>query len=630
MVTAGFGFVFVNFFRRAKRGRLCARGMLAARMCGMQVRMLAVLACAALLAGQSGVVAQQAVSCHAMTPASGAVAPEKLPPPEKILGIGNSSMEITAANPEAKMWFEQGLNLLHDFWDYEAARAFEQAVRNDPKCAMCYWGIYRAESFRARGETTWAHDALMQAVKLDGHASKAEKLYIKAAVEEDKAQAKKPAKSTKPVSVGAAHVDSKQTKILRKLVKMEPEDVQARIFLAESLMDGFDQKGEPRAGTAEGQKILVAILKEHPDDTATNHYWIHAVEPGLHPELAFESAKKLGPLTPGSGHMVHMPGHIFYRMGDYETARRSFVNSMHVDEAYMKAQDVAVEDDWNYVHNLMYLIADLMEAGRIAEATKISAKLTAARGQEGPTLYRQSARDGLTRLDVRLPVMLRAGDWKDASAALTKSNLPAELKNLSGLRLSMLDYTEGMASLEGGDLGAAERAANDLDARLKTKPAEPMEAMPGMASMSKDAMAAPLHSFLDVAAMELRASLLLAQGRAVEADAMFTKAADAERELGYREPPFYIRPVGETKGDALMRAKLYDEAKKAYEAALVERPNSGYPLFGIAMADAAAKRTQDATADYARFMKAWQKADADLPQMQVARQWMESRSASGL
>ena len=210
------------------------------------------------------------------------------------------------------------------------------------------------------------------------------------------------------------------------------------------MTDGFDKDAKPKPGQVEAQAILAAILAAHPDDSAANHYWIHAQEPGLHPEAALDSARKLGPLTPASGHMVHMPGHIFYRTGDYETGRVSFENSMHVDEAYMHAQNVSVDDDWNYVHNLMYLIADLLEAGRLDEATAISAKLNAARGGRSTTLYRNSTRDGMTRLDPLLPVALRGADWAHATELLEHSSPPAELKTLTALKASLLDYTRGM------------------------------------------------------------------------------------------------------------------------------------------------------------------------------------------
>src|SRR5262249_34963127 len=156
----------------------------------------------------------------------------------------NGSIAITAANDDAKMWFNQGLNLLHDFWDYEAARAFEQAVRSDGNCAMCYWGLYQAAAFRGSGQG-WGDTALAKAVELakdKERSSKSEQLYIGAAVADSKEKA---ARSKHGPNTGGGknvpYKESKETKILRDLVKRYPEDVQARIYLAESMMNGFDR-----------------------------------------------------------------------------------------------------------------------------------------------------------------------------------------------------------------------------------------------------------------------------------------------------------------------------------------------------------------------------------------------------
>jgi hypothetical protein len=156
----------------------------------------------------------------------GSTPPDKLPPPIVIAGLGNSSMAITTASPEAQKWFNQGLNAFHDFWDYESARAFEQSVRLDPNCAMCFWGLYHAEAFRGL-EDMFSHVALLQAEKLAKHATPAEKLYIAAAKEGEKADlAAKKKRGNSPkenawniTGVATPHIDSKQTKILRKLAQ---------------------------------------------------------------------------------------------------------------------------------------------------------------------------------------------------------------------------------------------------------------------------------------------------------------------------------------------------------------------------------------------------------------------------
>ncbi len=188
----------------------------------------------------------------------------------------------------------------------------------------------------------------------------------------------------------------KETAVWRQNVKDYPGDLQAKLFLAGTLRDGYDDKGEPRKKQKEQLALIQEVLKAAPDDSAANHYWIHAVEASPHPEQALTSAAKLASLAPASGHMVHMPGHIYFRVGDYAQAEHWFAASTAVEEKYQREQQVAVDSDWNYVHNLMYSVANLMEAGKDGRRRPLlSARLSGARGEFGPTLYTQSPRDGM-------------------------------------------------------------------------------------------------------------------------------------------------------------------------------------------------------------------------------------------
>jgi len=553
--------------------------------------------------------------------------PAKLPAPLKLAGIGNSHLAITAT-PEARMWFDQGLNLLHDFWDYESERAFEQSVRADPACAMCYWGLYQALMFRHSMGTAYSDEALASAVKLKDHAGKAEQLYIEAAVAGNEA--------AKTASDEDRSDNEKEIIVWRRLVKEYPADLQAKIFLSNSLRDGYDDAGEPKKGTKESIAILQEVLKAAPNDSAANHYWIHAVEASAHPEKALTSATVLASLAPASGHMVHMPGHIFYRVGDYGQAEHWFAESTAVDEKYMRNQRVDVDDDWNYVHNLMYGIANLMEEGKLEQATKLSGKLSGARGELTETLYVGSPRDGYARLDAKLPVALRTGNWAEVLKMLERTKPDDKLENLKFVAGQLREFATGMQAVQMSDLAAAQNASVKLDAelwhmsqRLKDAPKKKKEtpAKPVMRPVLPDAQAGPLLSSLSIMSLELRAAILAEQKRLPEAKALFAQAAQEEKALGYREPPTYIRPVGEAEGSALMRAGDYSDAHKAYEAALVERPRSGFPLFGMARSSEAAGDEATAAKEYAEFAEAWKEGNPDLPQMTHAREFLSAQKA---
>ena len=596
------------------------------------IRLLLILVCA------QGIYAQSGMACHPMDTRD-AVAPEKLPPPQKLTGIGNAHIRITAT-PEAQVWFDQGLNLLHDFWDYESLRAFEQSIRVDPQCAMCYWGIYRAETFAHSNSRYYANQMLAKAVSLKRQASKAERLYIDASVAADTEQ-----KSDRTEQKGKKQ-DSQSVQIYRKLVRSNPKDMQAKLFLADALKDGYEENGEPRPGQKEALAILQSVLKEDPDNSAANHYWIHAVETSRHPEQALHNAEILGRLAPTSGHMVHMPGHIYYRTGDYASAKQSFAASMKADEQYMEAQHVQVDDDWNYVHNLMYAIANLLEAGEFSEATALSAKLKDARGELENTLYPWSPRDAISRLNPGLPVALRTADWTTALAMLKSSNPPSSLPNLHFLAQQLTHFAQGMQALDQRDSSRAEAASVQFDAELwrfsnhlkdeeraiaeeKRKDKQKVaDAAPPMLKLMPDAFPDPLVSSLSVMSLELRAGVLMTKKLTDDAKKLYAQAAREEKALGYHEPPVYIRPVGETEAAALLAASDWSDAKAAYQDALVERPRSGFPLYGIAIASEQSGDTSTAAAEYADFLAAWKSADSDLPQISHARSYLSSHNRS--
>jgi len=530
--------------------------------------------------------------------------PERLPPPRKLSGIGNAHIEISAT-PEAQRWFDQGLNLYHDFWDYESARAFEQAIRVDPDCAMCYWGLYKAESFFHSNSQGYAAPALARAISLQDRVTQREQLYIRATAADFRDAAG----------------------LWRTLVEQYPDDLEAQIFLAQTVA------GE------ESLSILERVMKADPDNSAANHYYIHTLEASPQPERALRSAGILARLAPASGHIVHMPGHIFFRLGDYARAEKAFAASERVDERYMRKQGVDPDNDWNYVHNLMYAVANLMEEGKLSDATTLSMKLNGARGALESTLYVYSTRDSISRLDPRLPVALRTADWQRVLDLLSAAAIPGDRPNLAFLATQLRGFAAGMQAVEARDVTNASRISASLaDALAKmtpeptnggtTAPRATMPTEPPKLQVRPDALLPPILSSLGVMAMELRGALLSVQGQGAEAAAIFEQAAKAEKDLGYREPPIYIRPVYESHGAALMAAGNWMDARKAYEKALLERPRSGFGLFGIALSSEKSGDTLRAASDYAAFLDAWKRADRSLPQVTHARAYLASHRRS--
>lgn len=547
----------------------------------------------------SGMLAAAQTHQHMPPPESQTVDLAKLPPPIHLDGIGQAHIPITAKSPEAQQWFDQGLALLHCFWDYEAERAFEQAARLDPDCAMCHWGLFQALDFLGVHEQAKAE--LARAADLAPMATDREQRYIRATVEQQDA-----------LHQGKTGDEATQAYIkeMEALEARYPGDLQAKLLLAGTLISGYTSNGDPRPNALYGEALLRNLLHDYPDNAAANHYWIHAVEGSDHPEWALESAEKLGKLAPASGHIVHMPGHIFYRLGDYERARQVFLESERVDRDYMARQHVSVRDDWNYPHNLSYLIAACAEAGRYQEALQHTAELQGLAddpdGSTNPAFYILQIGSSAARL------ALRYGHWDEAIDHPMNFGVPDDKLGVAarGYRDGLVAYARGMKAAEAGDLAEAARQSDILDALLWRVSREKVE-QPGN---GRDGVV----KILGTASLDLRGTMAGYRGDFDGMRRLLDQAVHQERDLGYAEPPTYARPESESLGQALIRAGKYDDARQAFQQELHERPKSGFALYGIALAWDREGNRAEAVKAYGEFLNAWKNADRDLPQIQAA------------
>jgi tetratricopeptide (TPR) repeat protein len=539
-----------------------------------------------------------------------------LPAPPLMQGIGNASMKITTTSEEAQAYFNQGLRLLHDFWDFESYRAFKEAARLDPNAAMAYWGEFEALKMRGPVKDD-TRAALDKAKSLMDKSSDRERYYIRAA--EHEVDPDKPGE------------DAAYQHEMEALINRYPDDQDAQALLALDVMNGFEPDGNPRPGELYSQAILRNLLAAHPESAAANHYWIHAVEDSSRPELALHSAEILASLAPNSGHMVHMPGHIYWRIGDYERARESFLASMHVDETYMTSEKIQPANDWNYAHNLAYLIAACAEAGRYREGLEIAKKLRDISSPSGMTAASFAVWAGASVARVHI----RFGDWQavprdpisfGAGAASISAAAKAYANGLN-------TYAKGMSSLKSGDLSDASRQADVLDASLwrleATKPKKKdgdMDMGAGNGSEPAEDDPTQILNLLGTMSLDLRGNLKVAQGDAPGGLKLLQQAVTKENNLGYSEPPRYFRPEEESLGYAYLTLKQWDKAREAFNEALLQRPKSGHALYGIAQSYALSGDTPHATAAYRDFLAAWPHADADLPRVKQADAWLASHA----
>jgi tetratricopeptide (TPR) repeat protein len=500
--------------------------------------------------------------------------------------LGTHHHPIATSSPLAQRYFDQGLRLVYGFNHDEAIRAFREAAHIDPKCTMAWWGVAFALGPNYNMPLDAEHDraareALARAQALAPRAPAPEQAYVAAlAVRYGDGDRK---------ALDRAYADA-----MRALAARYPDDLDAATLYAESLMvlrpwQLWTADGQPAPETPEILATLEGVLQRDPDHPGANHYYIHAVEASPHPEQALPSAARLPGLAPGAGHLVHMPSHVYMRLGRYADASEANVHAVAADEAYIaREKPEGVYPMMYYPHNLHFLWAAATMEGRSADAIRAARQVTAI---ATPEMAR-----AMPVAEYFVPTawlaLARFGHWQDLLAE------PAPPGDLHWAH-AMWAYARGLALAATRRFGEAETMARIVEAAARATPSDRIVA---------DNQ--PARELLRLAAANLRGEIATRQGRHAAALAALREAVRIEDALPYTEPPPWHYPVRQSLGEALLAARRPEEAEAVFREDLARNPENGWSLFGLARALRAQRR--DVKAVERRFADSWSHADVTL------------------
>jgi tetratricopeptide (TPR) repeat protein len=507
-----------------------------------------------------------------------------------VRGLGNSHHAIRTSSAEAQKYFDQGMDYIFAFNHDEARRSFAKAAELDPKAAMPWWGVALAVGPNYN-DIDIGHARAKQAV--DAIARGKELAAGGPAPERDYLDALATRYSTGLETQGVAY-----GKAMKGLVVKYPDDLDAAVLYAESLMDLrpwqlWSLDGKPAEGTEEIVATLKGVLLRDPEHVGANHFMIHAVEASGDPSEALPSAKRLETLAPAAGHLVHMPAHIYQRVGDFNASAVSNEKAIDADQAYQRSQHLeGVPNMYSlmyYTHNIHFLAAACMMDGRSACAIETADKLVK---------HVEPAVPANKMVEWFLPtqpwVLVRFGRWNEILKA------PAPPKGMVAFN-AMWGYARGSAYAATGKL---KEATAERDALAKTASALPADLSPDFMNPAKTVM--------DLALTVLDARIAEAKGDRSGAIVDWEKAVAVWDTLAYNEPADWYYPVRESLGGALLRDGKAVEAEAVFRHDLEINPRSGRSLFGLWQSLVAQKKNADAALVKQQFDAAWVRADVKL------------------
>jgi tetratricopeptide (TPR) repeat protein len=505
--------------------------------------------------------------------------------------LGTLHRDAHCGVPRAQAFFDQGLRLAYGFNHDEAARSFAQAAALSPKCAMCWWGValtlgpnYNTPLLPDRAAIIW--EALNRAKANRATARPVEQALIDALAK--RYPGATPAEDRSPYD--AAYAEE-----MRKAARKFPDDLDVQTLFAEALMDVrpwrlWTADGKPAQDTEELVATLERVMKKSPQHPGANHYYIHAIEASPQPERGVVAAERLASLMPAAGHVVHMPAHIFQRVGRYADAAAANRRAIVVDEAYLKRMHAPGYYGMYLGHNHGFLSYAAAMLGRRAEA--IASAQAASHAIPPGMLDMMPGMDFIVAETTLARV--RFGQWQEL---LTEPAPPEKYSVLSALHL------HGVAMAH-ASLGHHAEARKALDALEKILAAFPKTLMAGPSTNTA-------HDVVAVAAMVARARIEEKHGAPNEALAHYRAAVTLEDGLAYNEPADWFYPVRQLLGAALLDAGKAKEAEAVFAEDLRRNPNNGWSLYGRWQALLKLARPEAAAAE-AAFRSAWSVADVQI------------------
>lgn len=512
-------------------------------------------------------------------------------------GMGDYHFEITTDSGDAQRYFDQGMVLAFAFNHAESIRSFRAAQKLDPDCAMCFWGEALAtgpninvtsngKAIMSSKEREDAFAALQKAMALKGNANTREADYIDALSSRYNGDA----------DTDRAPLDLAYAASMEKLANKYPDDTDAASMFAEALMNAMPwnywaDDGNPRPDTVKVIERLENVLTVRPDHPLALHLYIHAVEASSTPGRAEAAADRLADLVPGAGHLVHMPAHIYWRVGRYHDASEANVKAALVDEAYIaQCNAQGFYPALYYPHNIHFLWAASTMEGRsalsIESAHRVARNVSLDQIKQFPTVeFFQT---------IPLLSYVRFGRWDDILAVASP---PDDLAYSRGI----WHYARGVAMSQLGRMA---------EARAEQKALVPLTETVSVKFL--DSRDYPASLLLGIANDLLLGEIALTEDNLADAIDHFEAAVTKQDTLPYTEPPFWYYPTRQSLGYVLYKAGRLDDAEAVYRQDLIDYPRNGWSMFGLAQVLYAGGKEAEADAMMVKFDEVWQMADVEL------------------